>query len=57
MRSTAPGFTIEGAHLYMSDGKRRITVRILERVPGDHKPVAFAAHAIVSVTRGKGNLA
>jgi hypothetical protein len=56
VRSTAPGFTVDGDHIYTSFGKRRITVRILERVPGDHTPVAFVAHAIVSVTRGKGNL-
>ena len=29
-------------------------VKILERVPGDRKPVAFVTHAIVTVTRGNG---
>jgi hypothetical protein len=52
VRSTAPGFTVEGDHIYTGPGKKQISVTILERVPGERKPVAFVTHAIVTVTRG-----
>jgi hypothetical protein len=49
VRSTAPGFIVDGDHAYRTPGKKPIAVKILERISGARRPLSFVTRAIASV--------